>query len=394
MPFQPHCLAEPGHIAQHRIEPAPGEGHRGRIEQEIGILLHPQRLPDSPRQNPVESLALGPRDQPAEHFGVAGAVGKALAVGPVLADRRQVGIDIARPGIARRARGQPQGVAHRADARIGIGVLLAEIERGGHVHHLAQRGVGKAAALQLRNQIGHRRGGIEPAFVDQHFRQSSDEALGHRKGDVRRIRPGDAKVTFIDDRALVHHQHRIGEIDGQRFRPGQLAAIVHRGKAHRVDIVAQRHRQVPHRPLPARDPRGRQEFAHVGIGIAVGRKAHVIRPLPRQPLVGRRRQPFHPAHDGGIGGVGIKDLVGHRSLLFGREISHMEPLRQMLLTQRRKGAKTSGVRRSRSHPAPSRVCRAAIATEPSARRKIFAPLRLCVSFISSTGRGSPRSRSA
>ena len=51
-----------------------------------------------------QPFAFGARDQPAEHFGVDGAIVEGRTMRAARLYRRQVGIDVARPGIARRAR--------------------------------------------------------------------------------------------------------------------------------------------------------------------------------------------------------------------------------------------------------------------------------------------------
>jgi len=70
--------------------------------------------------------------------------------------------------------GLGQGVAGGGvlpDAGIGIGVVLAVVQGGGHVEHLPHGGLAEGAAGQLRDGGLHRGVRLEQTLRHQHFAQ-------------------------------------------------------------------------------------------------------------------------------------------------------------------------------------------------------------------------------
>ena len=140
-----HQLSEEGHVPQAHAQAAAGKGDSCRVKLVVGVAGGSHGPPDHFGQELGEPLAGDTGDEPAQHHGVGGAVveGLPVVVAGVLLDGGQILVVAAGAAVV-------CGAEHVArlgqfpDVGVGVVVVLAELDGGGHVHHLPHRGVPKA----------------------------------------------------------------------------------------------------------------------------------------------------------------------------------------------------------------------------------------------------------
>jgi len=96
---------------------------------------------------------------------------------------------------------------HRGFQRRVLVVLLPGQARGPveQVTDLDLRMIGHRRVV-----LRHRRIELEAPLAIGHAKGGGEQALGHRPGEVRRLRGGRLGIAFVDDLPIPDHQQRIG----------------------------------------------------------------------------------------------------------------------------------------------------------------------------------------
>src|SRR5690606_18320819 len=133
---------------------AAGEGRADGVHRVVGVLLGADPAPDPHRQQVGQRLAGGARNDPAEHVGVHRLVGESLAVTTLGTHGGQVLVIGARPAVVGRFGQRAGGGAVGRDLGVGVAVVLAVGDAGGHLHDLLHGGVAEGAGGQFGYQTG------------------------------------------------------------------------------------------------------------------------------------------------------------------------------------------------------------------------------------------------
>ncbi|MNF72660.1 hypothetical protein D3C84_546420 [compost metagenome] len=181
----------------------------------------------------------GAGNDPAQHVGVDGFVGKRFAVLALRLHRLQKLVVTARSlitlGFGQRVACPGMG----PDFGIRVRVVLAVFEARGHVEHLPYRGAAKRRIRQLRHIFGDPLASIDAPLRHQHGAQRADHRLGHGHRSVLAVRLQHAEVTFVDNFPAVHHHNAIGVSGREGLLPGHRRPGAKRDKTDLVDIFAQ-----------------------------------------------------------------------------------------------------------------------------------------------------------
>ncbi|MNS85760.1 hypothetical protein D3C72_1196340 [compost metagenome] len=159
-----------------------------------------------------------------------------------------------------------------------------------HVEVLLHRGLAERVARQFGHILRQPGLWIELAFLHQHRRQQARHRLGHRRPDMRLVRPEAAEVALVHDAALVQHDKAVGVGIAQVV--GQPHGIARHAEGGAVQPVArvpgQRHGV---RGMP--DAGCGRHLARVAQRPAHERRAQAV--AAADLLVGRRREALHDA---------------------------------------------------------------------------------------------------
>ena len=248
----------------------------------------------------------GARDDPSESVGIDRLVSESLSMGAFLFHGLQVFEIPVRALVVRRFGQRARGLRVDPDVGIRIGVVLAVIERGGHVHDLPHRGAAKRALLEFGHDRGDLGGLVERSLGHENLREESRHGLGHRHGGVLSGLVEGTEVLLIHDPALVKDEHSIRVVGRQRFLPGHGLLAAERREGHRVDAVIQ---GVGHRARRAEPPAhllGGHQLPDVADGPSHLREAEEVRIRLHDELVRGRREALHPAEPHGIGFRGVE----------------------------------------------------------------------------------------
>ncbi|MNZ90401.1 hypothetical protein D3C78_1093610 [compost metagenome] len=172
-------LAKTRQIPQPRIQATTGERRADGVHCEIAVLLGTQPAPDVLRQQLRNIAAGGAGNDPAQHVGVDGFVGKRFAVLALRLHRLQKLVVTARSlitlGFGQRVACPGMG----PDLGIRVRVVLAVFEARRHVEHLPYRGAAKRRIRQFRYIFGNPLVSIDAPLRHQHGTQRADQGLGH-----------------------------------------------------------------------------------------------------------------------------------------------------------------------------------------------------------------------
>uniref|UniRef100_A0A0N4Z3R7 DUF6285 domain-containing protein n=1 Tax=Parastrongyloides trichosuri TaxID=131310 RepID=A0A0N4Z3R7_PARTI len=278
-PLVAHHFAEAAEVAQLHVEPACGEAGAGGIDLDIGVALHPHRLPEAVAEHLGQGLAADARDQPAHDLGVDRLIGEGP---PMLAGLGQ-GLEVVEGGpgavVVRRTRHRAPGAQEGDDVGVRVGIDLGIGKARGHIHHLAHGGVAKGAVGQFGDVAPHRRVAVELALGDQHGRRRTGEGLAHRMDDMLAIRRKGAEIALIDDLAPVQDDDAVGVVGVQRLGPGHRGVAAQGCEPDLVQIVPKAPWQDASRFVAARNLGGWHEVAPVREAppkLGEAHEAHVI----------------------------------------------------------------------------------------------------------------------
>ncbi|MNV11377.1 hypothetical protein D3C71_1019410 [compost metagenome] len=247
----------------------------------------------------------GTGNDPAQHIGVDGFVGKRLAVLALWLHRLQKLVVTARAVIT-------LGFWHRAacpgmgpDLGIRVRVVLAVFEARRHVEHLPYRGATKRGVLQLRYIFVNPFASIDTPLRHQHGAQRADHRLGHRHRGVLTVRLQHSEITLVDDLPAVHHHNAIGVGSRQGLLPGHRQLGTKGDETDRVDVVAQRGYQGNRRTKPTRNIDRRHQLPEIRDAPAHCRKPEIAAVFKTHSAISGRWRPDHPAQPGGVAGFGV-----------------------------------------------------------------------------------------
>ncbi|OQC35647.1 MAG: hypothetical protein BWX64_02371 [Acidobacteria bacterium ADurb.Bin051] len=211
------------------------------------------------------------------------------------ADGPQVVEVAVRPGVPRGLRQRARRPRVGPDVGVRIRVLLAVVERRGHVHDLPHGGVPEGARRELGDEAAHRRRLVEPPLGHQDLGEQPGERLGHRHRGVAARLVEAAGVPLVDDLSLMEDQDAVGVVRRERRLPAHRLRAAEGRELHPVDPRVERARERPRRAEPPAHLLRRHELPDMADRPAQLREAEVVGFRLHDEPVGRRRRTLHPA---------------------------------------------------------------------------------------------------
>ena len=142
-----------------------------------------------------------------------------------------------------------------------------------------------------------------------------EHLLVHKLRTHKDYLPECSRIALVDDAPLVHDDDAVGVVGGKGLLPGHgnLGAP---GQEHDVvNLIVDAASDSVVLVLGGHDAAGGGEFLHVVYAVPQAGELEEGAVLSRKNLVPRRRKSLHPAHEVGVGFLGIQRrsgvLLGH-----------------------------------------------------------------------------------
>ena len=124
-------------------------------------------------------------------------------------------------------RGKPAGrLAVAGEVTAGGEIVFDEVDRDGHVQHVAQRAIAIGRAGDLRNVAGDERIGIEQPAPDEDAREGRGDGFADGKDDMPALEREPVVIALGDDASALEHHEAIGEGLGEQASDDPLGPRV------------------------------------------------------------------------------------------------------------------------------------------------------------------------
>ena len=274
--------AEPGEIAQRRVDAAVEHPDPVLIGGDDGILFGTDPRPQHPRHERLHALTGDLLAHPPEHIGLARPVFEDPAVLGLRLERGEELIHADARVLPLRL-GPADRLLDLPDLGLRVEVVLGEADARTHIEDMAHGRPGVAGLGELGHIVGDQAVRVEVTGTDEDTGDGADERLGHRHEQMLGRRAHLPEVLLGEHGPVVHEHPRIGvgglddAANAARFR------ILRRGNLDLAEVL-QIGGQLGHRTGAPGDRRRGKDPCDV-----LERPTHIVRVLPIVPVDSGRR---------------------------------------------------------------------------------------------------------